>query len=318
MSFSTEVKGELIRLPYGERHCLTAELAAIIDLLGSLQFRADEVSLALHNSQAQVIRHAYRILKEELAFEVQLFVRHGERLRSASYDYLLQLSGADTVGRLYNLLQKGDYKNAFIPVSSLPLLERSCCRLAYLRGAFLAGGSINDPGSGAYHMEIVSESEVHAGVIIDIMQGLKLGAGMVERKGRMVVYLKNRMAIADLLTYMGAMHHRLLYEEVLMQKDMRNKANRERNFDQANADRMYVAGNNQQEAILWLQQHNFMGLLTAKLLEVAEARLDEPEAPLQDLADQLQISKSAVNHRLRKICKLAEDKGWRSAQQRSG
>jgi len=310
LSFSSDLKGELCRLPLSNQHCLVAELAAFFDFAGTLEFNAQEIACSFRTNHAQVARRIYRILKEELGFKAQLFTRRGERLQASQRNYLLQITGAVQITRLLALLQKGEAKDALLPQSSLALIQQDCCRHAYLRGAFIAAGSLSDPRAGDYHLEFISESELHARELGLLLQSSKLKSGITRRKDRYLVYLKNRNAIADFLTRIGGMQHRLRYEDELLQKDLANKANRERNLDNANAIRQSVTGARQAEAIMWLQRHRQLHRLSPALLEVAHARIDDPETSLQEIAEQLSLTKSAVNYRLRRICQIAEDRGW--------
>lgn len=310
MSFARDVKEELCRIGGKKLHCQKAELAAILDLAGSLEISSQGIACSLSTTQPGLARRVYRLINDELHLSAQLFARRGERLRKSSHSYMVSVRGGRQVEALYSLLQKGSLQEAMFAQSSLPLLKRECCKQAYLRGAFLAGGSLNDPAGGDYHLELVMESEMHAQELQDIMATLDMKAGRIQRKGSQVVYVKDRLVIADFLTHIGAMRNRLIYEDVLMNREMRNTANRGRNCELANVQRTVDAGLRQADAIAWLQARALWQRLSPSLHEVAKLRADEPGATLQELAEQLGISKSAANHRLRKLVQLAEREGW--------
>ena len=282
----------------------------MIDLAGSLERSVTSIACIIHSSQAALARRAYRIIKEELAITGHIYVRRGERLHRNSNHYLVQVEGEQQVRQLYSLLKKGNPAKAMLPVSSLPLLKRSCCRHSYLRGAFLAGGSVNDPKGSSYHLEFVADSHIHAETLQRILALRSIEAKLVQRKDRQVVYIKDRMSIADVLTMMGAMHHRLLFEDILILRDLKREVVRMSNCDTANMQRTLNSYVRQASAINWLIGSSLLHDLNQELVEVAHARLENPEATLQELAELLNLGKSAVNHRLRKICRLAAEQGW--------
>ena len=186
-------------------------------------------------------------------------------------------------------------------------LGEDCCRRAFLRGAFLAAGSISDPAR-AYHLEIVSRDEDMAALIEGLVRGFDLGANTVTRKESSVVYLKDSENIVDLLNLMGATRALLEMENVRVEKSVRNNFNRAINCETANLDKTMSAAARQYEAIGAIERMGKFRSLSQELRQVAEARLENPQATLQEIADMLpNVSKSGVNHRLRKLVDIAND-----------
>ena len=185
--------------------------------------------------------------------------------------------------------------------------QEPCCRKAFLRGAFLASGSVSDPAR-AYHLEIVARDETLAALIERMLREFDLGAHTVARKDSCVVYLKDSENIVDLLNMMGATRALLEMENVRVEKSVRNNFNRAINCETANLDKTMSAAARQFEAIQYIEKQGKFKTLSLELRQVAEARLDNPQATLQQIADMLpEVSKSGVNHRLRKLVQIAND-----------
>jgi len=302
LSFSSDIKEELSRNPAKLSHCLRAELAAILDICGSVEETPDSYTLSFHFTQGAVARRTYRILAEEFRLPLELPLKPVEHRQRKKSKYVVQVSGKEECSNLLRQLHPDD--------TSLPLITRDCCRQAYLRGAFLAGGSMSDPKRQSYHLELVLESPSHAAVLCQVLRHFHINPGQITRKGSQVVYLKDRKGIGDLLTRMGAMRQRLLFEDATLKKDLHNETVRSMNSMMHNDNKSWEAGMRQCDAITWLQKEHILPQLSPELQQVAKARLEEPGFPLQDIADQLSLGKSAVNHRLRKLEQIAKTSGW--------
>jgi len=192
------------------------------------------------------------------------------------------------------------------PVSQL-LLKNACCQRAFLRGAFLGAGSISDPQKG-YHMEFVCQDEAKALQLQQVIQGFAVDAKIVIRKKYYVVYLKEGTAIVDLLNIMGAHVSLMNLENLRIVKEMRNSINRRVNCETANISKTVNAATRQIEDIEYLRDHYGLHKLPAALRQMAEVRLEYPDAPLKELGEYLDppVGKSGVNHRLRKLSELAD------------
>ena len=190
------------------------------------------------------------------------------------------------------------------------LLGKACCRKAFLRGVFMAGGSVSRPSSD-YHMEIVTENEELARMILKIMNGFSLSARMTDRKNDFIVYLKDGDCIIDFLSIIGAHQSLLEFENVRIVKEMRNNVNRQVNCETANLNKVIRASVLQVACIRYLQKRGDYELLPEVLKETAELRLRHPDISLNDLVEFTDgtVGKSGLNHRLKKIQQLAVNKG---------
>lgn len=187
------------------------------------------------------------------------------------------------------------------------LLKQSCCKRAFLRGAFLCIGSMSDPNKG-YHLEFVCETQEQAKMLQELIAHFELEAKIICRKNHYVVYMKEGSAIVDLLNVIGARLSLMDLENLRVEKEVRNSVNRKVNCEAANITKTVNAASKQMEDILFLKKHYGMSKLPDHLREMAEVRLEHPESSLQELGGYLNppVGKSGVNHRLRKLSELAE------------
>ena len=187
------------------------------------------------------------------------------------------------------------------------LLEKSCCKRAFLRGLFILCGSVTDPERG-YHLELVLGSCELAVKIQGLISDFGLEAKIVERKNNYVVYMKEGAAIVDFLNVVGAHIALMEFENIRILKEMRNSINRKVNCETANIKKTVSAASRQVEDIRYIHDTIGFGTLTKNLAEIAQLRLENPEVSLKELGEMLDppIGKSGVNHRLRKLSEIAE------------
>ena len=192
---------------------------------------------------------------------------------------------------------------------NLPVVENDCCKASFLRGAFLAGGSITDPVKG-YHLEITT---THSSVVMQtytlIEEALGFYPKTAQRSGVHVLYLKHSEQISDFLTYLGAPVAAMGIMEARLEKELNNKVNRRCNCDEANTSKVVEAAQEQLAAIRTLQEHGLAENLPAKLKQALVAREKNPEASLTELASMMEppITKPAMNHRLKKLVEMAKE-----------
>ena len=188
------------------------------------------------------------------------------------------------------------------------LLQKTCCIRAYIRGAFLTAGSITDPEKG-YHFEIVTNSEKKAKQLVNKFEFFDVEAKTVERKGHIVVYIKEGAQIVDALNVMEAHNALMDLENVRIIKEVRNSVNRQVNCETANINKTVNAAVKQIEDIQLIQNEIGLGELPLSLRETARLRMEYPEAPLKELANLMNppVGKSGINHRLRKLTQIAEE-----------
>ncbi len=189
------------------------------------------------------------------------------------------------------------------------LVKDTCCKKAFLKGVFLGSGCIVNPNTD-YHFEVVTKSKVYADYVIKLMTEFGLAPKIIKRNSNYVIYLKDSEQISTLLAILEANKAVLEYENIRINKSIKNNINRSVNCETANLSKTIEAAVKQQEAIKKLKDENRFNELNPKLKEIASLRLKYPEASLDELADKCsyKISKSGIYHRLNKIIKLAEEK----------
>lgn len=286
ISFSSEVKEELEKIIPGSRHCQLAELAAIVHFGCRIEIDKSgtkETEIITENSF--VTRKYFTLLKKTFIINVNVL------------KVLQAVKILDEDGHIHSLSEE---------VHPL-LIKNSCCRRAFLRGAFLCIGSMSDPHKG-YHLEFVCENEAHALQIQQVINSFEIEAKIVRRKKYYVVYLKEGSGIVDLLNVMGAHISLMQLENLRVEKEVRNSINRQVNCEAANITKTVNAASKQIEDIILLQKNYGLSNLPDNLRQMAEVRLEHPESSLQELGAYLNppVGKSGVNHRLRKLSELAE------------
>ncbi len=192
---------------------------------------------------------------------------------------------------------------------NLPVVEEECCKAAFLRGAFLAGGSVTDPEKG-YHLELTTTHQGVARQTYALMQDVfGFPAKLAKRGGAQVLYLKQSDLICDCLTYLGASLAAMGIMEAKLEKELNNKVNRRCNCDDANTSKVVEAAQEQLHAIRILKERGSLEHLPQKLQQAAKAREENPEASLMELAAMMEppISKPAMNHRLKKLVFAAKE-----------
>ena len=292
MSFSGKVKEELaMRFP-GGRHCLLSELSAISTMCGTFsEDREGEEILTIHTENEAIARKCFTLV--EKTFNI------GSEVSS----YTSMRSNPETGSKMYYFLAQGKGLKAVRNAS----VQAVCCKRAYLRGAFLASGSVSDPRK-SYHFEIVCGTERIAQYLQHLMLGFQMDAKIVRRKKSYVVYLKDGTGIVDMLNVMEAHVALMELENVRILKEMRNRVNRKVNCETANINKTVSAAVKQVEDIIYIRDSIGFDKLPEGLKDVALTRLEYPEATLKELGELLEtpVGKSGVNHRLRKLSEIAE------------
>ncbi len=284
MSFSSEVKEELAKHVSPARHCQMAELAAIMNFCG--QYGCDKEGgymIGFQTENEAVVRKGFTLLKKTYNIDTNVAMSE-EQMRE-----------------IFNKIG-----NPEKPVSHL-LIKNSCCQRAFLRGAFLSIGSISDPQK-SYHLEFVCTDEDKARQLQGVIQGFGIDAKIVLRKKYYVVYLKEGESIVDLLNICEAHVSLMKLENMRIVKEMRNSINRRVNCETANIAKTVTASARQVQDIEYIRDHYGFKRLPDPLRQMAEVRLEYPDAPLKELGEYLDppVGKSGVNHRLRKLSELAD------------
>lgn len=295
MSFSSKTKEEICKQPLGEKCCCLAE--AYGALLFCNTFTAGEV----------------RVVTENRAF-VQRLKKLFQRAFSMGFDQLpeegkagakqsLVISDREKIRRI---LDAYGYEQARLLSHhiNLGVLEEPCCQAAFVRGAFLAGGSVTDPEK-RYHLELVTDHYKVSLEMYSLLLDMGFAPKQTARGGNYITYFKNSEAIEDFLTTLGAPLAAMEIMSAKVEKDLRNRVNRRVNCDTANVEKTVAAAQGQVEAISRLEARGLMDELPEKLRETAQMRLKNPEASLAELAETMHVTKSCLSHRLRKLVDLA-------------
>lgn len=305
ISFANTVKNELARLNSGKSCCQVAELASLLRMGGNMVIGGNRnLGINFTTENAAVARKALVLMKQRFQLKTQVVVTRGRRLKKTNR-YLIKVMPTAEVSEL--LAQLGLLRQGGIYAGQdKAFFRKSCCRKAYLRGAFLGGGSVNRP-EGDYHLEMVSSSEEYAKTLVDLMKYFDFTAKLTDRKDDYIVYLKDGAAIEQFLRSIGAGEAMREFRKVRRIKEMRNQVNRLVNCETANLQKTVDASFRQVENIKHIAQTRGLDSLPPNLREAAEARLARPEATLQELVDYLggSVGKSGMNHRLRKLEQIA-------------
>lgn len=291
MSFSSEVKEELSRHLGKSRHCQVAELAALIAFDGKMS-EPERDSDKISDFENEHLNETFHLLVRKI-FGIEELQTHEERKKTL-----------ETI-KMWN--QREQIPAVRDTVNGI-LIQQTCCKRAYIRGAFLACGSISDPNK-SYHFEIVCRTIEQASQLRDVINSFDMDAKIVARKKHQVVYLKEGAQIVDILNIMEAHIALMNLENVRILKEMRNSVNRKVNCETANISKTVNAAVKQLEDISYIKETAGFDSLPDNLKETAMLRLEYPDAPLKELGTYLNppVGKSGVNHRLRKISAIAEE-----------
>ena len=304
MSFAAEVKKELTSLEVHREHA-KAELAALIRMNGSLSINNQQFVLNVQTENAAIARRIYSLLKDHYNVRSELLVRRKMKLKKNNV-YIVRLK-QETKRVLLDLdIMDGLMFHSHV---SDEIMGNAQKMRSYLRGAFMSSGSVNNPETSRYHLEIYSIYEEHNQDICDMLNYYGLNARALERRNGFISYLKGAEKIADFLTLIGATNSMLKFEDVRIVRDMRNSVNRLVNCETANMNKTIDAASKQIDNIEFIQQRVGLGALPEKLQEIAELRLEHPEVSLKELGEMIPsgaISKSGINHRIRKINEFAD------------
>ncbi len=308
-SFSASTKDEIARIESGKRCCQLSELAALIKMDGTLEYGGPhKMTLRVVTENAAAARKIFSLIKKLFNVHTQILVRKKNRLKKNNV-YYVRINDSRN---LMNILQATGLfdaeRNVYIEGIDKELVRKLCCRKAYLRGAFLGGGSVSNP-SADYHLEIITTRRRFAEDLAELISTFGLKAKIGSRKNWYVVYLKESEQISDFLRVIGASKALLNFENVRVLKDMRNQVNRLVNCETANVNKTVAASARQRENIKYIEKCGGMESLTPALREMAELRLQYPELSLKELGTLADppVGRSGVSHRLQKLDEIAEE-----------
>lgn len=312
MTFSGEVKQELSRQISDEKHCQMAELAAIVGLCGSVCISAaGRYRIRIHTENMTVARKCFTLLEKTFNICSNVSVRIHKGSGKSTQIYTVLVSNHEIVMRILQALklldEDGDVAEQVSPANQL-LVQKSCCRRAFIRGAFLCAGSISNPEK-SYHFEIVCISQERALQLQALIHSFGPDAKIVQRKKHYIVYIKEGAQIVDMLNIMEAHVSLMNLENIRIVRDMRNNVNRKVNCEAANINKTVNAAVRQMEDIRYLEAVRGLNTLPEGLADIAWLRLSNPDASLKELGEMLvpPVGKSGVNHRLRKLSQMADE-----------
>ncbi len=310
MSFSSTTKNELSRIRSEEPCCQLAELSALIRTSGAIKLKGlSRTDLNILTENPAIARLIFTFFKKNFNIHTEVVVEKNKTLKKGNA-YQIQIENAsDILKKVGILVEDGGFFRINDAVPTF-ILKDTCCKRAYIRGAFLGGGSVSDPEKG-YHLEFITHNEEYGDSLRTLINEFGLESKLIDRKSNYIVYLKEGDQIVDLLNIIGAHRALLDFENVRIVKQMRNDVNRLVNCETANLNKTVNAAMRQVQDIELIESMVGLGALPEGLSQLAQLRLEQPEASLKELGEMLDppVGKSGVNHRFKKIHKFAESLG---------
>jgi len=306
-SFSNETKNELARIFPEKRCCQVAELSALLRLNGQLELTGRSAkTLCITTDNAGIARKAFKLFKGLFEFPLTVIMETKRRFNTNRY-YQVRANLDEQHLSILNKLGLIDDDNRLIYGIKRGMVRKKCCKRAYLRGVFLARGSVSNPGS-SYHLEMVFPAYDLAVDVRRLAESQGVSFRLTERKNTYLLYLKDSEQIVDFIRIMGANYALLEFENVRIYKSMRNQINRQVNCETANLEKTLEASWRQVENISRLIERLTVDGLPEQLRELAVLRLDYPDSSLKELGEMMSppLSKSGVAYRMRKLEELSK------------
>ncbi|TWS95387.1 DNA-binding protein WhiA [Streptococcus sp. sy018] len=302
MSFTTRIKEEVLGLPQPDK----AQLAALVKMSGNLSLTADGLTLSIMTENAKIARHIYEQLVAYYHIEPE--VSHHQKTNLKKNRVYLVVVSQD-VSQILADLQLADAFFGLATGIEKRVLSDDDVGRDYLRGAFLATGTVRDPESGKYQLEIFSVYLDHAQDLAKLMRKFMLDAKVLEHKNGAITYLQKAEDIMDFLIVIKAMEAWSSFEEIKLLRETRNDLNRANNAETANIAKTITASMKTINNIIKIMDNLGLENLPLELQQIAQVRVAHPDYSIQQIADSLDfpLTKSGVNHRLRKLNKLAEE-----------
>ena len=294
-SFTNRIKDEITKLETSRVES-SSELCAYIDTIKTLK----DGSMLLYIENASVARRMFNLLKRLYKINIKLTIRTQKRFNVKTM-YILEIHD-----KIEEILED-------VKLTKKQILDYSDEEKAsYIKGVFLACGSINDPSKSKYHLELLLTEEADANLVHRILKSLSFSAKILKRDKGYMVYIKASEEISDFIKMLGAINSLFYYEDIRIYRDHKNMVNRLNNCEQANVEKSMRTCNEQLSNIVYLKEHDLLTLLDEKTLIVIEYREKYPETTMSELADiismetEVRITKSGINHHFRKIKELVE------------
>ncbi len=306
MSFSSDLKSELSLLPITDMCCACAELSAVVAFAGRLRKKSDGYVFAVVTENAKVAKRVYDLIKFVFDITSKILIS-----KNKSSSYSVCIKGDEDILKILktlDLIPDDAHIDRILGITFNPeLMDKKCCRKAFVRGAFIAAGAMINPEKN-YHLEFVTHRYRLHKQFAQLVESFGINSKTVVRKSNYVMYFKNSEDIGDVLAIMGAANAVMEYQNTRIYKELRNDANRRMNCDMANLDKTLSAASKQIAAIEKLMRKGVFANLPDQLRKIAELRLEYNDMSLTEIGQLLTppIGKSGVNHRLRRIVELAD------------
>ncbi len=310
MSFSSQVKQELLRIMPEKHCCMLSELSALTQTSASLHLRGGgRVRVTYETENPALAKRIFLLLKRRMEITPQMEFNRHKRLGGRRL-FILSVPEAESKRLLIALrmLQESEAGAVYKGVPRAAMTRR-CCRASFVRAAFLGAGSVISPDQ-EYHLEFVS-SPARADTLMKILEKSGIEAHLTHRRDTEVVYLRRGDDVVSCLALMGAHTSLLEMENIRIGRDARNQANRARNCDEANLKKQLSAGERQSQAIVAYSLAHSLGGLPEDLQEIGRIRMLHPEASLEELGQMLKkpVGKSGANHKMRRLMAIIENGG---------
>ena len=312
-TFSFSVKSELIKSTAKNRKVQLAELAAYMIYFGKIIHKYNG-ALIYFESENEFAAKRYSFLIRKL-FGISpeagfMRFRQKDKPNAGSVLYgvvICNPKDGSAVCHALNLKSMDENGKVDYPYIDAALLSQPACKSAFLRGVFISAGNISDPKK-SYHLEIYSSDERLADIFLTLMSDFLISGKMIRRKRNFVVYIKEADMISDMLRVIGAPGSLMEFENIRILHDIANKVNRQSNCEVANIKKTVSASSKQVDDIRYIKACHRFNLLPESLTRLAELRLQYDDIPLKELGEMLNppLSKSGVNHRMRKIAEIAD------------
>ncbi|MDD2181071.1 MAG: DNA-binding protein WhiA [Bacilli bacterium] len=301
MSFTSIVKNEISKLDSNEMEYIS-ELSAIFRNIGII-----DKKIKITTENASVARRIFNLVKEIYQINAKVIVRKGYNFNKA-YHYILEIShNVSIILNDLSLLQN----NRFLSIPAEYIVDDAETEKSYLRGLFMAIGSVNDPKKSRYHLEFVVNEKDYAEFINGLLNKYLLNSKIIIRDNKYMIYIKEAEKIGDFLRIIKANTAVLYFEDIRIYRDHKNMTNRLNNCEQANVDKIIQTATNQVADIKIIESIGGLDLLDDKIKTVATYRLKYPDASLSELSEIIsletsnKITKSGLYHRFKKITALA-------------
>lgn len=301
MSYAKEVKDELTKIQ-SEHCCQMAELSALLWINSEISLSSDGLRLDFQTTNPTISKRLVVLLKSLYDVELELLSKKRERLNRVSLYIVRVVKGAERIIIEHNLLAYDSKRHNHI--------TNDCCKAAFMRGAFLSSGSLNDPNH-SYHLEISCNDEHEIVFLQHLMNEHDLNAKIAKRRNTLIVYIKEAARIADFLNIIGAVRMYFQYEDVIIKRDISNSINRVINCEVANEQKTVQSATNQINEITYIKKIISEDKLDNKMAETMDLRIENPTSSLNELVEiakekGINLTKSGLNHRFRKIHELYE------------